>query len=50
VIDANDADAALIAALTVIVDVLEKAIPHDPPERAEPATFMLPPEELQPAG
>ena len=50
VIDANDDDAALIAALTVVVEALEKAIPHDPPQRAEPESFMLPPEEFQPAG
>lgn len=36
-IDANDEQASHIAALTVIADALEKAIPMQPPERSEPA-------------
>ena len=36
-IDANDEQAAHVAALTVIADTLEKAIPLDAPERSEPA-------------
>jgi polyphosphate kinase 2 (PPK2 family) len=36
-IDGNDEAAAHIAALTVIADALEKAIPMAPPQRSEPA-------------
>ena len=36
-IDANDEQACHIAALTVIAEALEKAIPQQPPERSEPA-------------
>ena len=36
-IDANDEAAARIAALTVIAEALEKAVPLQPPERVEPA-------------
>lgn len=47
-IDANDEQAARIAALTVIADALEKAIPMEPPERAEePVHFKSP--RLSPA-
>ena len=36
-IDANDEHGAHVAALTVIADALEKAIPMQPPQRSEPA-------------
>ena len=47
-IDANDEQGARIAALTVIADALEKAIPLEPPERAEPPVHFKSP-RLSPA-
>lgn len=41
-IDANDEQAALVAALTVIAEALEKAIPMEPPTRVEPAARFAP--------
>lgn len=38
-IDANDEAAAPIAALTLIAEALEKAMPMEPPARVEPARF-----------
>ncbi|MCY7280382.1 MAG: polyphosphate kinase [Sphingomonas bacterium] len=50
-IDANDSGAAAIAGLTAIVDSLEKALPHAPPETASSVVpFMVAPEPVQPAG
>jgi polyphosphate kinase 2 (PPK2 family) len=41
-IDANDEAAARIAALTVVADAIETAIPMEPPERAEPSARFSP--------
>jgi len=49
-IDAGDERSASISALTVIAEALEKAIPLEPPERAEPASrFTASPLRLSPA-
>ncbi len=51
VIDANDRDAAQVAALTAIAEGLEKALPQAPPETASTdLPFLAAPEQLQPAG
>jgi polyphosphate kinase 2 (PPK2 family) len=51
IIDANDRDAAHIAALTAIIDGLEKEIPQAPPEAAGAVVpFMATAERAQPAG
>ena len=50
-IDANDSNAAQVAALTAIADSLEKALPQAPPETAGSVVpFMVPSERAQPAG
>ena len=50
-IDANDASAAQVAALTAIADSFEKALPKAPPETASSVVpFMAQPERTQPAG
>ena len=50
-IDANDSDAAQVAALGAIADLLEKALPQAPPETAGSVVpFMVPSERSQPAG
>ena len=41
-LDANDEQACHIAALTVIAEALEKAIPQQPPERSEPPMVPAP--------
>lgn len=51
-IDANDEPAARIAALTVIAEALEKAVPAEPPERADvaaAASYAAPGTRLAPA-
>jgi hypothetical protein len=49
-IDANDHAAAQVAALTAIADVLEKALPVEPPESAASVVpFVAPPERATPA-
>jgi polyphosphate kinase 2 (PPK2 family) len=49
-IDANDHAAAQVAALTAIADVLEKALPVEPPEAAASVVpFVAPPERATPA-
>ena len=48
-IDANDEQAARISALTVLAEALEKAIPGDPPERAQPAIHFAAAPKLSPA-
>lgn len=50
-IDANDGDAARIAGLTAIVEAVEKALPHAPPETAGSVVpFLVPSERSQPVG
>ena len=50
-IDANDRGAAQVAALTAIVEGLEKALPHAPPEAAGAVVpFMAAGDRVQPAG
>jgi len=48
-IDANDEPAARIAALTVIADTLEAAIPGEPPERVQPAVHFSQAPKVSPA-
>lgn len=48
-VDANDEPAALVAALTIIAEALEKAIPLDVPARSEPAARFKPSPHLSPA-
>lgn len=48
-IDANDEPAALVAALTIIAEALEKAIPLDVPARSEPSARFKPSPHLSPA-
>jgi polyphosphate kinase 2 (PPK2 family) len=47
-IDANDEPAARIAALTVIAEALEKAMPAEPPERAQSAIHFASQPKLSP--
>ena len=50
-IDANDRDAAQVAALTAIAEGLEKVLPQSPPDTASSVIpFMAAPERVQPAG
>ena len=51
-IDANDGDAAQVAGLTAIADMLEKSLPLTPPETAAGSVvpFLVPSERTQPAG
>ena len=50
-IDATDGDAARIAGLTAIVEAVEKALPHAPPETAGSVVpFLVPSERSQPVG
>ncbi len=50
-IDANDRDSAQVAAMTAIVDGLEKALPQIPPEtEASVIPFMVADDQVQPAG
>ena len=50
-IDANNSNAAQVAALTAIADSLEKALPQSPPETASSVVpFMVLSERAQPAG
>ncbi len=50
-IDANDRDAAQVAALTAIAEGLEKALPQAPPEAAGAVVpFMVASDRVQPAG
>ena len=50
-IDANDCDAAQIAALTAIAEGLEKALPHAPPEAADAVVpFIAAIDRVQPVG
>ena len=48
-VDANDEPAARIAALTVIADALEAAIPSEPPERVQPAIHFSKAPKVGPA-
>lgn len=49
-IDANDRDAAQVAALTAIADGLEKALPQAPPEASGAVIPFMVSERAQPAG
>ena len=50
-IDANDSNAAQVAGLTAIADLLGKALPQSPPETAGSVIpFMVPSERAQPSG
>jgi len=50
-IDANDSNAAQVAALGAIAESLEKSLPQSPPETASSVVpFMVPSERAQPSG
>lgn len=50
-IDANDAGAAQVAALSAIAEALEKALPQAPPETASSVVpFLITSDRVQPAG